>query len=269
MQPVAVVVGAVLMWASSTAARRSAATQAVVDQCTSLGETPIQENSVYIYDELYHVTKNPFLWKDYEPIPFDKMHPSMLVSAACDLVQDLHAGLDELESETSAAWHKVVQPLVLLYDSYERVTSMFDLLSTVIQTAPMEAVAHQGKELASSFNHRLHQSMALHALLLRVRSRSTAAHELSHWQLRALDHWILMIEYGGLRFANNPAEVAEFKRLDNEEANLKRQFISNVYDGTEAFHLTLRNGKHLRGVPHSTLASMAAEAQARNFTYSR
>lgn len=62
MQKVAVVVGAVLLWASSITARRSAATQAVVERCTLLGEAPIQENNVYIYDDLYHVTKNPFLW---------------------------------------------------------------------------------------------------------------------------------------------------------------------------------------------------------------
>lgn len=32
------------------------------------------------------------LQKDYEPIPFHEMHPSMLISATCELVQDLHAG---------------------------------------------------------------------------------------------------------------------------------------------------------------------------------
>ncbi|KDD73652.1 M3 peptidase [Helicosporidium sp. ATCC 50920] len=62
--------------------------------------------------------------------------------------------------------------------------------------------------------------------------------------------------------------MATLKRLDDEEAALKRQFLSNIKQGTAAFYLTLRDGELLRGVPRSTLAAMAAEAQRRHLNYS-
>lgn len=52
----------VLLWVSPIVARQSAATQEAVEQCVSLGEAPMPEDRVFLYDELHYVTKNPFLW---------------------------------------------------------------------------------------------------------------------------------------------------------------------------------------------------------------
>ncbi|KDD76543.1 hypothetical protein H632_c188p1, partial [Helicosporidium sp. ATCC 50920] len=45
----------------------------------------------------------------------------------------MHTGLDELESESTATWNKIVQPLELIYDSFDRVTNVFKLLAAVNQ----------------------------------------------------------------------------------------------------------------------------------------
>ncbi|KDD72185.1 hypothetical protein H632_c3729p0, partial [Helicosporidium sp. ATCC 50920] len=209
----------------------------------------MQEGGVWLYNEVFRVTKNPLLWKDYEPIPFDKMHPSMLVSAACELFQHLHAGLDGLESESIATWTKVVEPLELLYDGYDRAMSIFELLAAANQTLEAETAARQGMALARGFGRRLRQSTALYALLLRIRFRPSVSLELSDDQVRALDVWMTKMDEGGVNVARNPAKLAQFNRLDDEETELMRQFVDNVKQGTAAFHLTLRNGRHLRGVP--------------------
>ncbi|KDD72204.1 hypothetical protein H632_c3703p0, partial [Helicosporidium sp. ATCC 50920] len=72
----------------------------------------------------------------------------------------------------------------------------------------------------------------------------------------------------GVAFARDPVTLRYLNHLEDEEAELKRQFVYNVARGTAAFHLTLRDGEHLRGVPQPTLAAMAEAAQKRNLTYS-
>ncbi|KDD71933.1 hypothetical protein H632_c4145p0, partial [Helicosporidium sp. ATCC 50920] len=177
--------------------------------------------------------------------------------------------LDKLESETNATWIRVMAPLELLYDSYERVTGTFELLAAVNQTLEMDAAAGQGKELLNGFGRRLQQSTALYALLLRLRQPWTTWVRHSFSQLRALDYWLAKMRKAGVHLASCPAQMADFNRLSDEEANLKRQYAGNVAQGTAAFHMTLRNGAHLQGVPRSTLAAMAAAAQERNLTYGR
>ncbi|KDD74617.1 M3 peptidase, partial [Helicosporidium sp. ATCC 50920] len=178
--------------------------------------------------------------------------------------------LDELESETTASWRKVVEPLELLYDSFDRVTSVFELLAAVNQTSEMEAAAGRGMALARGFARRLQLSTALYTLLKRIRWHPTTWLQHTHKQVQALDYWIGKMEKGGvnLPFWHASSKIATFRRLDEEEAELKRKFADNVRQGTAAFHLTLRDGQHLRGVPHSTLAAMAAAARHRNLTYS-
>ncbi|KDD76688.1 M3 peptidase [Helicosporidium sp. ATCC 50920] len=205
--------------------------------------------------------------RDHEPIPFDKMHPSMLVSAACVLVQHLHTGLDQLESETTATWGRVVEPLELLYDSYERVTGVFEFMAMMDLSEQMEAALDQGQALTSGFSRRLHQSTALYTSLLHIRNHEDAWLHHSFSQLRALDHWIAKMDLRGVHLARNSTQVDTFVRLDAEEAKLQRLFIKNIACGTKLFHLTVRNGEHLRGVPPSILAAMAAEAQKRDLTY--
>ncbi|KDD74554.1 M3 peptidase [Helicosporidium sp. ATCC 50920] len=177
-------------------------------------------------------------------------------------------GLDELESETTATWCKVVQPLEMLYDGYERVTNVFEFLTTVNHTVKMEAAVSQGMALARGFPRRLQQSTALYALLRKMRYEQASEFEHSHQQLRVLDHWIARMNEHGINFATDATKMATFRRLDDEEAELKRKFLDNVRQGTAAFYLTLRDGQHLRGVPRSTLEAMAAAAQTRNLTYS-
>ncbi|KDD76574.1 M3 peptidase [Helicosporidium sp. ATCC 50920] len=176
-------------------------------------------------------------------------------------------GLDELESETNATWGKIVEPLELLHDSYERVTSVFELLATVNHTLGMDVAVAQAQALATNFTRRLQQSTALYASLSRIRSRATAWLDHSLSQMRVLDHWLAKMEEQGAKL--NSAKKADLKRLDDEETELKRQFADNVAYGTAAFQLMLRDGTNLRGVPHSTRAAMAAAARERNLSYWR
>ncbi|KDD74202.1 M3 peptidase [Helicosporidium sp. ATCC 50920] len=206
--------------------------------------------------------------KDNETIPFDKMRPSMIISAACKLAQHLHAGLDQLESETTATWRKVIEPLELLHDSFDRVTSVFELLARVNQTLEQTAAVGQGMELVRDFHRRLQQSRALYALLMRIRFGQNAWKEHSNEQLQALDNFLIKMNEGAVQLASNSTTLASFNRLDEEEIELKRKFVDNVHQGTAAFRLTLRDGEHLRGVPHSTLAAMAAAAQKHDMRYS-
>ncbi|KDD76707.1 M3 peptidase [Helicosporidium sp. ATCC 50920] len=196
------------------------------------------------------------------------MDHSRLVSAACKLFQHLHTGLDEVESETIATWRKVVEPLALLYDSYERVTSVFELLAKMNQTEMIRSALRQSRSLTNGFSRRTRQSTALYALLLRIRKDETVCLEHSHEELQALDHWIAEMNAGGASLAENATTLARFNRLDDEETALKQLFVHNVVQGTAAFYLTLRDGKLLRGVPRSALAAMAAEAGKHDVRYS-
>ena len=208
-------------------------------------------------DKQQTANENPLLEPGNYPA-FDRISPQHVGPAVRQVLDDLGAELEKLETHAQPTWEGLVEPLERLGDRLRVTWGIVGHLMGVKNSEDLRAAYEEMQPAVVQFSMRLGQSQAIFQALQGLRD-GAAWEGCNATQRRIVEVLLRDAELSGVGLQGEKRE--RFNAIQQELAELGTRFSNNVLDATKAFALTLEDPQDVEGLPASLLQVTAQAAR--------
>lgn len=197
--------------------------------------------------------------------PFGEITPEMVVPTIQELIPQLEAELNQLESQLEAnatpTWETLAEPLEKITERLYWSWGIVSHLMGVKNSPELRTAYETVQPLVIQFSTRLGQSQAIYKGFKALK-QSDRYSSLDPAQKRIVESAIRDAELSGVGLEGSARE--RFNAIQMEMAEIGTKFSNHVLDATKAFQLKLTSPDEIAGLPPSliSLAAQAARAAA-------
>ncbi|MHB8077663.1 MAG: M3 family metallopeptidase [Candidatus Krumholzibacteriia bacterium] len=191
--------------------------------------------------------------------PFDRIRPEHFLPAFAEGMKQQNAAIAAIVSDPAEpTWANTVEALFNSDDLLNRVSSVFDNLTSANTSAALQEISEEIKPRLSSHEDAITLNPQLFARIKAVYERKDRP-DLDPAQSYLLDRLYRSFVLDGALLPADRQE--ELRSINRELASLAVRFDSNLLAETNAFRLVIDNTADLAGLPDAVIAT-AAEAAA-------
>ena len=201
---------------------------------------------------------NPLLFAPNELPRFDIITPEHVRPAITTLLDELEAGLAQLERDVDASWSGLIEPLEQLIEPLQNAWVAVGHLLSVRNCDALRSAHESMQPRVIEVLTRTGQSKPLYEAAKSLRE-GPGWQSLEPGQQRIIDKLILEAELSGVGLDGAARE--RFAAVQTELGELSTKFNNNVLDATKAFALVLHERDEVAGLPESLLR-LAAQTEA-------
>ncbi len=202
---------------------------------------------------------NPLLLDGTELPRFDAIEVEHVEPGIRQLIANLSAMFDELESSSHPTWEGLVEPLERIHDRLGVTWGVVEHLMSVRNSEELRKAYEKVEPEIVELTMRIGQSQILYRRLVELRD-GESFRTLDVAQKRIIIKLIQEAELAGVGLPD--AQRERFKALKLEVAGLSTQFGNHLLDATKAFALDLTEPAEVDGLPRSFLEMAAQSARA-------
>lgn len=203
------------------------------------------------------IQTNPLLIGEGLP-PFDLIQPEHVVPGIAQLLKELTADLEKLESTVQPSWEGLVEPLTQIEERLSWSWGIVGHLMGVKNSPALRDAYETVQPGLVQFTNRLGQSKPLYEAFKQI-CASSAWSTFAPAQKRIVEAAIRDAELSGVGLEGSAKE--RFNQLQQALAELSTKFSNHVLDASKAFSLNLTTDDEVAGLPPSLLALAAQVAK--------
>ncbi|ALM54469.1 oligopeptidase A [Halomonas huangheensis] len=208
------------------------------------------------------MSHNPLLERHSLP-PFGDIRPEHIAPAIDALLEELREGVEALVAraeQQAPDWDSLAAPLEALNDRLSQAWSPVSHLNGTMSTPELRE-AHDGcLQKLSDYSTWLGQHEGLFRAWQALRD-GPAWPDLSEAQQRAVDNALRDFRLAGVDLP--PEKKKRSAEIRSRLSSLSSTFSNQLLDATQAWSLDLDDDSRLKGLPESSLATLAANAEAK------
>ncbi len=201
--------------------------------------------------------ENPLLIGKGLP-PFDRIAPEQVVPAFTELLAELEAELEKIETNLSPTWEGLVEPLTQLEERLGWSWSIVGHLMGVKNSPELRQAHETIQPKLVQFSNRASQSQPIYKGYKALRAGETW-NALESAQQRIVEAAIRNAELAGVGLEGEARD--RFNAIQLELAERSTMFSNNLLDATKAFKLELTHPDDVAGLPASALSLAAQTAR--------
>ncbi|EFJ49660.1 hypothetical protein VOLCADRAFT_104239 [Volvox carteri f. nagariensis] len=188
---------------------------------------------------------------------YDEVKPEHVVPGVRQLLSELHAEIDKLESEVVPTWSGLVEPLEKIGDRHQRVWGIVSHFKGVKDSPELRAAVEEVQPENVKLSLRLSQSRPLYSAFKALREGPQWS-QLTPAQQRIADNELRDFVLGGVALEGEAKE--RFNAIQQELTQLATKFSNNVLDATKSFKKLLTDPADVAGLPATSLGLAAQQA---------
>eukprot|EP00271_Cylindrocystis_brebissonii_P006455 TRINITY_DN19248_c0_g1_i1.p1 TRINITY_DN19248_c0_g1~~TRINITY_DN19248_c0_g1_i1.p1 ORF type:complete len:795 (-),score=161.70 TRINITY_DN19248_c0_g1_i1:569-2953(-) len=201
---------------------------------------------------------NPLLQATEFP-PYDTIEAKHVVPGIQEIIREMMADVEALESNVAPTWPALVQPLERLSDRLEVAWGAVQHLKMVKDSEELRAAVETVQPETVALNLRLGQSRPLYDAFKTLYEAPEKWAELSEAQKRIVESAVRDAELSGVALEGEKKE--RFNEIQQELASLSTKFLDNLLDASKAFQKVITDPADVDGLPPSALG-LAAQVAA-------
>ncbi|MCE9662846.1 oligopeptidase A [Halomonas sp. M5N1S17] len=209
------------------------------------------------------MSHNPLL-DSHDLPPFADIGPAHVVPAIEKLIAENRAAIDALVAraqQETPTWESLAAPLEALNDRLSRAWSPVSHLNGTMNTPELREAYQACLGQLSDYGTWLGQHEGLF-LAWQALKEGPAWESLDEGQRRSIDNALRDFHLAGVDL---PAEKKErYGEIKSRLSELSNTFSNQLLDATQAWHKDIDDAAQLAGLPESALATLAANAEAKN-----
>ncbi|WP_280568818.1 oligopeptidase A [Chromohalobacter sp. 296-RDG] len=206
------------------------------------------------------MSRNPLLESHVLP-PFDDIQPEHVVPAIEQLLTENRRDIEVLANQSQVSWENLAAPLEALNDRLSQAWSPVSHLNSTMNNDALREAYQACLAMLSDYSTWLGQHQGLFDAFTRLKESDEYAH-LEEGQQRSIDNTLRDFRLAGVDLAEDKKH--RYGEIQARLSELANTFSNHVLDATQAWHKDLPDDSRLTGLPESALATLKANAEAKD-----
>ncbi|MDV6318106.1 oligopeptidase A [Chromohalobacter sp. HP20-39] len=206
------------------------------------------------------MSRNPLLESHVLP-PFDDIQPEHVVPAIEQLLAKNRRDIEALANQSQVSWESLAAPLEALNDRLSQAWSPVSHLNSTMNNDALREAYQACLAMLSDYSTWLGQHQGLFDAFTQLKESNEYA-RLEEGQQRSIDNTLRDFRLAGVDLTED--KKRRYGEIQARLSELANTFSNHLLDATQAWHKDLPDDSRLAGLPESALATLKANAEAKD-----